>query len=84
MIEYEDLVAAAPGGGTREEKDAWFEEREINPLALLRAGFEFAETRLAQLQEGDMVGQRELTVALQVAVLFGAELMLRALEARDG
>lgn len=84
MIEYEDLVAAAPGGGTRAEKDAWFEEREINPLALLRVGFEFAEGRLALLEEGDTVGQRQLTVALQVAVLFGAELAIRAMEARGG
>lgn len=82
MIEYEDLVAAAPAGGTREEKDAWFEEREINPIALIRVGFELGETRLAQLQEGDMVGQRELTVAFQSAVLFGFELAVRVLEAR--
>lgn len=82
MIEYEDFVAAAPGGGAREEKDAWFEEREINPIALLRVGYEYAETRLAALEEGDMVGQRELTVALQIAVAFGFELGLRVLEAR--
>lgn len=82
MIEYEDLVAAAPTHQSRDEKDAWFEEREINPVAVIRVGYELAETRLAALQEGDTIGERELTLALQSAVLFGFELAVRTLEAR--
>jgi hypothetical protein len=82
VTEYEDLVACAPTRQTREEKDAWFEERDFNPIAVLRVGYELAETRLSQLQEGDTIGERELTVALQSAVLFGFELAVRVLEAR--
>lgn len=83
MIEYEDFVAAAPTISPKEERDAWFEARNINPVALLRCGFEYGATRLADLQEGDTIGQREMTQALQIAVLFGAELAIRALEAHQ-
>lgn len=83
MIGYDDFVAAAPAESTRDEKDAWFAERDIDPVGLLRVGYELAQTRLQNLQEGDTIGELQLTLALQSAMLFGVELAIRVMEARN-
>ena len=82
MITYEDFVQNAPPGGTREERDDWFRSRDIEVTDLFRVGTELATHRLAQLQDGDQIGESELLLALQSSMLFGVELCWRVLEAQ--
>lgn len=79
MIVYDDFLRFAPPGGTREERDAWFEAHEFDTDALLRVSREVAQHRLQALEDGDQIGEQELTLALQSAMLFGFELAVRVL-----
>ena len=79
MILYDDLLRCAPPGGTREERDAWFADHDIDVDALLRVSREVATFRLATLNEGEVVTEETLTLALQSATLFGFELAVRVL-----
>lgn len=79
MIGYDDFIAFAPPGGTREGRDAWFEAHDFDPEALIRVSLEVAEHRLRALEDGDVVGEQTLTLALASAMLFGFELAVRAM-----
>ncbi len=77
MIGYDALTEYAPPASSREERDAWFAEHDVNVDDLMRVGREVCEFRLASLEDGAELGSRELLLLLLSVFLFGYELSTR-------
>jgi hypothetical protein len=77
MIGYDEFAAYAPPASSREERDAWFADHDIDPAALMQVGKEVCEFRLANLEDGAELGSRELLLLCLSVFLFGYELATR-------
>lgn len=78
MIDYDAFTQYAPPASSREERDAWFEEKGYLVPDLLRVGQEVATFRLSGLEDGAQLGSQELTLLMVSVFLFGVELAIRA------
>lgn len=77
MIGYDELTEYAPPNASREERDAWFTDHDVDVEALMQVGREVCEFRLASLEDGAELGSRELLLLLLSVFLFGVELSMR-------
>ncbi len=77
MIGYEQFAEFAPPASSREERDAWFTEHDVDPVALLTVGREVADFRLSSLEDGAELGSRELVLLMVSMFAFGFELCMR-------
>ena len=77
MIGYDEFAEYAPPASSRDERDQWFTDHQIDPAALLQVGREVCEFRLASLEDGAELGSRELLLLCLSVFLFGYELATR-------
>ena len=77
MIGYDDLTEYAPPASSREDRDQWFTDHDLDIAALMQVGREVGEFRLASLEDGAQLGSRELLLLLVSVFLFGYELAVR-------
>ena len=77
MLSYEDFTRYAPPASSKDERDQWFIDHDVQVADLLRVGQEVAAHRLSSLEDGAQVGTRELVLLCVSMFAFGYELAVR-------